>query len=281
MRRIGVHTSIAGGLSCSLERARDLGATTLQIFSHNPRSWAVKERDQEDIKIFRKLRRTLKISPVVIHTSYLINLAAKESSLVKKSVKMMVEEMHRADEIGAEYVVLHTGSATGDDPAAARKRAVARLNEIAARGTWSAGLLLENTAGERGDITSRMNDLAEITVEVPGRLIKGVCIDTCHAFAAGYDLRSELKIDALSREIEDSLGKNKLRLIHLNDAKGQLGSGIDRHEHIGKGKIGTKGLRIFLNHPFFAQAPIILETPKKTDRDDSENLRKVCSLIST
>jgi deoxyribonuclease-4 len=260
MRRIGVHTSIAGGISCSLERARELGATTLQIFSHNPRGWAVKKRDPKDIKAFKKLRRLYNICPVVIHTSYLINLATKESGLVKRSVEMMVQEMHIADEIGAEYVVLHTGSAAGDRPAAARKRAVDRLNEVAGRGTWKAGLLLENTAGERGDITSRIEDLAEITEQVPGPLIKGVCV--------------------LSREIKSSLGKNRLRLIHLNDAKGQVGSGKDRHEHIGQGKIGKKGFRIFLNHPFFLQVPIILETPKKTERDDRQNLKKVRSLMS-
>jgi deoxyribonuclease-4 len=280
MRRIGVHTSIAGGISCSLERARELGATTLQIFSHNPRGWAVKKRDPKDIKAFKKLRRLYNICPVVIHTSYLINLATKESGLVKRSVEMMVQEMHIADEIGAEYVVLHTGSAAGDRPAAARKRAVDRLNEVAGRGTWKAGLLLENTAGERGDITSRIEDLAEITEQVPGPLIKGVCIDTCHAFAAGYDLRSENSVDVLSREIKSSLGKNRLRLIHLNDAKGRVGSGKDRHEHIGRGKIGKKGFRIFLNHPFFLQVPIILETPKKTERDDRQNLKKVRSLMS-
>jgi deoxyribonuclease-4 len=280
MRRVGVHTSIAGGLSCSLERARELGATTLQIFSHNPRGWIVKKRDPADITAFKRLRRSYNISPVVIHTSYLINLATKESGLAEKSVEMLVQEMHIADEIGAEYVVLHTGSAAGDYPAAARKRAIAQLSEVAGRCTWMAGLLLENTAGHRGDMTSRFEELAEIMEEVSGRLIKGICIDTCHAFAAGYDLRSENSINAMSKEINASVGKNRVRLIHLNDAKGRFGSGVDRHEHIGRGKIGKKGLRIFLNHPSFSRVPIILETPKKTEKDDRQNLKRVRLLIS-
>ena len=149
MRRIGFHTSIAGGLHKSLERTRELGCNTLQIFSHNPRGWGVKRRGPDEASAFRELRRKYDIGPVYVHCSYLINLASMDRNLQKRSVDMVVTEMEIADQIGADYVVLHTGSASGDLPDRARKRAAACLREISGRGTWKAGLLLENTAREK------------------------------------------------------------------------------------------------------------------------------------
>ena len=278
-RRIGVHTSIAGGLHLSLERARELDCDTVQIFSHNPRGWEIKRKDNEEIRGFIEARRKYNISPVFIHTSYLINLASGNPSLAARSVDMVLQELDIADSIGAEYVVLHTGSATGQDPVMARKRAITCLKRIAERGEWQAGLLLENTAGELGDITSKINEISEIIEQVPGRIISGICIDTCHAFSAGYDITNEYGIELLSDEIRKFIGKEKIRLLHLNDAKGTLGSGLDRHEHIGQGKIGLTGFRNFLNHKVFSDIPIILETPKKSPDDDLKNLNTVRKLM--
>ena len=216
MRRLGVHTSIAGGLHLSLERAHALGCTALQIFSHNPRGWAVKTIPEEDAVRFRTLRAKFDISPVVIHTSYLINLASRDSLLLKKSLDLLVTEMDRADTIGADYVILHTGSASGDDERMARQRAIAALNSISNEKQWNAGLLIENTAGERGDISSAMPDLSEILAGVRGTLIAGVCIDTCHAFAAGYALNGERGMQRMADEIERFVGAGKVKLIHLN-----------------------------------------------------------------
>lgn len=279
MRRIGVHTSIAGGLPLSLRRAHELVCNTMQIFSHNPRGWALKEISEEDRDTFRALRKKLDISPVFIHTSYLINMAASESSLRRKSINMLTEEMNRADLIGADYVILHTGSASGDDEKTARKRAISALQAVFYQGKWKAGLLLENTAGERGDITSGINELAEIFHALSG-LISGICIDTCHAFQAGYDIRKYKGIETLSDEIERYIGTNYIKLIHLNDSKAEHGLHKDRHEHIGKGKIGGKGLRQFLTHKNFSDIPLILETPKKAEDDDKRNLKRVRRLIS-
>src|SRR4030066_1363942 len=161
-RRIGVHTSIAGGLHLSLERARELGCNTIQIFSHNPRGWKIKRKGTEEISLFIEARRKYDISPVFIHTSYLINLASGNPSLAVSSVDMVRQELDIADSVGAEYVVLHTGSASGEDPAVARKRAITCLGGIAGRGERQAGLLLENTAGERGDIPSKLNEIFEL-----------------------------------------------------------------------------------------------------------------------
>lgn len=279
IRRIGVHTSIAGGLHLSLERAKDLRCNTLQIFSHNPRGWAVKSISQEEVSTFRSLRSRLNMIPLSIHASYLINMASVDRDLQKKSVALLVTEMDRADVLGAEYVVLHPGSASGYDERSARKRAVAALKEVGLMGYWKAGLLIENTAAERGDISSKIVNLSDIMNDVRGSLIAGVCFDTCHAFAAGYDIGTEEGIQHISEEIEKYIGLDKLKLFHLNDSKGNLGSGIDRHEHIGLGKIGARGFRLFLNFFLFKGIPLILETPKRSETDDSQNLRKVRKMI--
>ncbi len=281
MRRIGVHTSIAGGICTGLERAKRLGCNTLQIFSHNPRAWAVKDIPQDEVSTFVKLRKKYGLSPVFIHTSYLINLASVKRELRKKSEQMVTYELDIADRIGAEYVVLHTGSASGDDPKSARKRVIESLTEISRKGKHRSGLLLENTAGQRGDITSKIYEIAEIIEKVPKGLISGICLDTCHAFCAGYNIRSEKGINALSDEIDRFLDRGMVRLLHLNDSKGILGSGRDRHEHIGKGEIGIRGIKKVLLHPRFNNIPVILETPKKSETNDIENLRRVRKLLKT
>jgi deoxyribonuclease-4 len=278
MRRIGVHTSIAGGLYHSLERAKALGCNTMQIFSHNPRGWDVKKITDEEALMFKSLRYYLNISPVYIHASYLINLASRNKDLQRKSINLLVTEMVRADVIGAEYVILHPGSAS-DDEHVSRKRTIVALNEVSLKERWKAGLIIENTAGERGDISSRIIHLSEIINAVEGSFIKGICIDTCHAFAAGYDIRRDKGIEQITKEIKYHIGLDKLKVIHLNDSKRDLGSGIDRHEHIGMGKIGTKGLKKFINQPPFRDIPLILETPKKQEPDDPENLKRVRGMI--
>ncbi len=278
MRRLGVHTSIAGGLHLSLERAHELGCTTMQIFSHNPRGWELKEISEEDKNLFKQMSSEFDVSPVYIHTSYLINLASPSDELFRKSIELLKEELNRADSIGADFVILHTGSAANAEKTTARQRAIKGLREVFKSSKWNTGLLLENTAGERGDITSEIKELAEIMDGLKGR-IAGTCIDTCHAFAAGYNLKTNDGISRLSNEIEEYLGGNSVKLIHLNDSKAALGLHKDRHEHIGSGKIGREGLRRFITHKMFSDIPLILETPKKKESDDIRNLNKVRRLL--
>ena len=283
MIRIGVHTSIAGGIELSLKRANELGCNTVQIFSHNPRRWAVTPIPRENLNMFRELRSNLSISLVFVHASYLINLATKDMNILKRSEELLAVELFRADEIGANYVVLHTGSASKDKSKIARKRAIDSLNRVMSIGRWSAGLLLENTAGERGDISSNIEDIAEILAGVRSNGISGICFDTCHAFSAGYDLRRHETIDSLLDKIERYIGFDKVRLIHLNDSKRDLGARVDRHEHIGKGKIGIKGFQVFFGREGIRSIPLILETPKKSLEDDKQNLavaRKILNGIS-
>ncbi len=250
----------------------------MQIFSHNPRGWHLSKRDPEEFRSFSENRKKYGISPVFVHASYLINLASADVTLGRKSVDMVVNELNIADSLGAEYVVLHTGSASGEDPGTARVRAAECLKEISVSGRWKTGLLLENTAGEKGDITSKIEDLTGIIDKVPDGLISGICIDTCHAFSAGYDLRGD-GLYLLLGEIEEYIGFENVRLLHLNDSKGGLGSGIDRHENIGQGKIGLEGFKRLLNHTVFSDIPVILETPRKLEDDDLRNLKIVRNLI--
>lgn len=279
MRRLGVHTSIAGGVHLSLERARELGCSTMQIFSHNPRQWHVRRISDEEVKQFRELRAMVDIEPVFIHTSYLINLAALRPDILDKSVQLLIREMELADALGAEYVVLHTGSASEDSEDNARRRASDAMGIVAGYRGWNARLLLENTAGERGDISSRIRDLAELMNAAGGALVAGICLDTCHAFQAGYDLSSEDGLDKIVHEIERDIGLERVKLIHLNDSKRAFNAGVDRHEHIGTGEIGEGGLKRVVRHPSLKDIPLILETPKKSEEDDPRNLKVVRGLL--
>jgi|WetSurMetagenome_2_1015567.scaffolds.fasta_scaffold00020_63 deoxyribonuclease IV len=276
--RLGVHTSVAGGAHLALERAAALGCNTMQIFSHNPRQWAVSDIAVDIASEFKSKRMELGINPVYVHTSYLINLAASDPLILKKSIALLKRELDLADELGADYVVVHTGSDSQGEAAESRLRAVNALKGIS--GQWKSHLLLENTAGERGDITSQIGDLAEIIKLAELSLIAGITFDTCHAFAAGYDLRSDKDISSLATEIEKLIGLDKVKLIHLNDAKKVLGSHVDRHWHIGEGEIGLEGIGKFINHKAFRGIPLVLETPKKDEEDDPRNLAVVRKMLA-
>ncbi|HSW64327.1 MAG TPA: deoxyribonuclease IV [Dissulfurispiraceae bacterium] len=278
-RRIGVHTSISGGVHLAVERAHELGCTTMQIFSHNPRQWFAGTIPDDHAQQFRILRTRHDINPVFVHTSYLINLAAMKPDVLQKSVELLIQEMDIADALGAEYVVLHTGSASLDKAKNARHRAVGALRQVAGVKQWKARLLLENTAGERGDISSRIADIAEMIEAVESPLIGGICLDSCHAFAAGYALGDEKCLDSLAGEVAQLLGAGAVKLIHLNDSKKALGAGVDRHEHLGEGGIGIDALARLVRHPVFCEVPLVLETPKKSEEDDPRNLRIVREMI--
>lgn len=277
--RLGVHISISGGVHLSLERAKELGCNTMQIFSHNPRQWAVSKISSEIAASFRKSRKSHDIHPIFAHSSYLINLAADDAVVRGKSIQLMKKELDLADALGVEYVVVHTGSFSAGPADEGRRRAAAALSRIADEGQWKCGLLLENTAGERGDVTSRIADLAEIINAAKNPLIAGITLDTCHAFSAGYDIRNVIGLSRLVSEIRKHLGLSMVKLVHLNDAKEGLNSGVDRHWHIGEGEIGLEGLRELINHQAFTNVPLVLETPKKSEDDDPKNIRIVRSLL--
>lgn len=278
--RVGVHTSIAGGISQSIERAVMLNANTFQIFSHNPRQWRKSALTTGEAERFSILRQKYDMRPVFIHASYLINLASHSDTVLRKSIELLSYELANADLLGVEYVVLHTGSAKGEDRKAASRRIAKSISKAVDTSKYRASLLLENTAGERGDFTSSIEALAEIIDKCNSGKIAGICVDTCHAFSSGYDLTSRDGIERLLSEIEEYIGFDKLKLIHLNDSKRPLGSGVDRHEHIGKGFIGLKGFKRLLSDKRIERVPIILETPKDTENDDKNNLKRVLEILS-
>ena len=276
--RVGVHVSIAGRLSQAVERADELGCSTMQIFSRSPRGWALPDMDPEEVKRFCELRKQADIWPLAVHASYLINLAASDAGLNRRSCHALIEELKRAESLGADYLVVHVGSAKGSPLDIGIKRVIRSLRRVLRSGYGSTRLLLENTAGERGDIGSRLEELGEILDGLNGRGQVGICLDTCHLFAAGYDIRNKKGVDRVARQVPETIGAERIKLIHANDSKKGLGCRVDRHQHIGKGGIGLKGFRAFVNHSLFRNLPYILETPKDSIQADLRNLERIRKL---
>jgi deoxyribonuclease-4 len=281
--RIGIHTSIAGDLARSLEIAHGLGANTLQIFSSSPRMWAQPQKGTRigpaDAERFRERRRALGLGPVVIHGNYLINLASPEPVLRVRSVQAFHDEIVRALQLSADYLVIHAGSGRGRDSGEAIARIAQSLRQ-AARGIKLNGLriLLENTAGQGSSVGSRFEELRDIMDACP-ELPLGVCIDTAHLFATGHDLRTPEGLDRALAMIDGTVGLDRVFVVHMNDSKVPLGSRVDRHQHIGKGHIGLETFRRILNHPLLAGRAFILETPIDKPGDDRRNVRVLWKLV--
>ncbi|HYA88661.1 MAG TPA: deoxyribonuclease IV [Nitrospirota bacterium] len=278
--RIGFHVSISGGFSLSVQRAFELGCTCMQIFSRNPRGWMVKPLDKSDILEFKKLREKWDIGPVFVHTNYLINLASPRPDLYEKSIEHFVIDLERTETLEAEYLVTHLGSASGKDSAWMIDRVSNAINMAMKLHPPTAAILLENTAGEKGDIGYTLDQVQEVISRLDDASCVGICYDTCHGFAAGYDIRTQKHVDALARKIDATVGLKRLKGMHLNDCLREFGSHVDRHWHIGEGKIGLDGFKVLLNHPAFNSVPKIMETPKETEEDDIKNMKTVNSLVT-
>ncbi|HEX9020707.1 MAG TPA: deoxyribonuclease IV [Nitrospirota bacterium] len=277
--RLGFHVSISGGFSLAVRRAFELGCTCMQIFSRNPRGWTVKPLDKDDIAQFRMLREQWDIGPVYVHTNYLINLASARADLYEKSVEQFVIDLERTEALGAEYLVTHLGSASGQDAAWMIDRVSAALNMAMKLHPPKAAILLENTAGEAGDVGYTLEQVRDVMSGLNDAGSIGLCYDTCHGFAAGYDVRAQKDVDALAKKIDATVGLRRLKGMHLNDCLRDFNSRVDRHWHIGEGKIGLDGFGRLLNHPAFRDVPKIMETPKETEEDDPRNMNVVQQLI--
>jgi len=271
--RLGLHVSIEGGIDLAVDRALARKCDTFQIFTRNPRGWRFSEL-ADRAGAFRRKVANSKIAPVVVHMPYLPNLASPRERIYEASVQSLVAEVKRCDLLGARFLVVHLGSHLGSGEMAGSRRVVQAVSEAILSGETT--ILLENTAGSRNSIGSSFDEISSILDGV-GKAAS-VCLDTCHAFASGYDLRGEVAIDATLGEFDERIGMKKLKIIHVNDSRGALGSRLDRHEHIGLGKIGIRGFRRFLTHPKVKGIPLILETPIDRRRDDCGNLRTVRKL---
>ena len=279
MVRVGCHVSIAGSLAMSVERATERGCDTFQIFTGNPRGWKVKDLDHETVETFRYAVAKSPCSPIVAHMPYLPNLASPKEEGWQRSVETLIIQLRRCEVLGIPYLVTHLGSHLGAGADIGEKRLKDALSQaLAAPDTSEVTLLLENTAGTKNSMGSTFAEIGRIIDGCEGHPRLGICYDTCHAFAAGYDLTNESAIEATLDEIDAAAGPDRLRLIHLNDTKGPCGSHLDRHEHIGLGQIGEEGMRMLINHPVIRPLPLICETPVDEIRGDAENIQAVREL---
>ena len=275
--RIGFHVSIHGSIDRAVDRAVKLRCNTFQIFTRNPRQWKSTELTSETAKAFSDKVKNYGMKPVFAHMSYLPNLASPRDEVYKKSVKTLTSELERCRRLEIPYLVTHLGSHLGAGMQTGFMRLINGINQAFNVTDGDVTLLLENTAGTRNSMGSTLEDIQHIIERLSHPERAGVCFDTCHAFAAGYDLRTEETVEATVRKIDEVIGFEKLKLVHLNDSKGDLNSRIDRHEHIGMGKIGEEGFRSVLGSRL-GDLPLILETPKDYRRSDVGNLMKVKKL---
>ena len=280
MVRVGVHVSIAGSIDKAVDRAQEKGCDTFQIFSRNPRGWKIKALTETDISRFVEKMEKSRIFPPVDHMPYLPNLAAPTDDVYEKSVAALIEELKRCNALQIPYLVTHLGSHRGSGKEAGLQRIVDAINTAFSgiEGDNNVMLLLENTAGTKNSMGGTFEDIRHIMDRIERKERIGICFDTCHAFAAGYELRTEGSLDKTLQHFDEVLGLEHLKLVHLNDAKGGLDSRLDRHEHIGLGYIGEDGFRVILNDTRIKKLTMILETPVDDRRGDSGNLQKVREL---
>lgn len=270
--RLGVHVSIKNGFVGALRQAVELGCEGFQMFVGNPRGWSRKPLDPQVVEEFREQRKATDIWPVVVHLAYLPNLAASDDILYRKSILTLAEDFRHANRLGADFLVFHPGKAKE----AAFEQAVARVadgvNLILEEIGGPTVLLFENQAGAGTEMAGRLPRLGEMLAKVkyPDRV--GVCLDTCHAYAAGYNLATPSGWEETLTEFQGEIGLSALKLMHLNDSLGKLGSALDRHQHIGVGAIGLEGFKYLVNHPQLRRLPGILETPQQQPGDDLRNL---------
>lgn len=275
MYRIGIHLSIGYGLSKVPKRVHGLGLNSFQIFSHNPRSWKITPLKDAQVEGFKRGVLQYQLWPVVVHINYLVNLSSPDEVIYQRSLQVLKESLRRCHLLGANYLVLHPGNHRGLGVEKGIEQVVEALKSL---DQGDLTLLLENTSGAGTQLGSTFRELGAMVDGIQGRV--GICFDTCHAFVAGYDLRSKEALEKTLRDFQDHIGVERLLLIHANDAKGDLASKRDHHHHIGEGFIGKDAFRNLLNHPLLKEVPFILETPQREKGDAEKNISQLFSLLS-
>lgn len=280
---LGAHTSIAGGVSKSVERAEAAGFNAMQIFTKNNNQWKAKPLDEMEIKAFKNKLKESGIDFVVTHDSYLINLCAKDKALLKKSRDAFIDELTRCELLGIPYLNFHPGSHVGQGEEDGLKKIAESINIAHSKTTnYKVSSMLELTAGQGTTLGYSFEQIAGIIELVEDKKRMTVCIDTAHIFAAGYNIRDNREYKKVIKDFDSTIGLKKLKCIHMNDSKKELGSRVDRHDHIGKGFIGLDGFRNIMNDKNLMKVPKILETPKgKEMKEDIKNLQTLKRLIKT
>jgi deoxyribonuclease-4 len=282
VKRVGVHLGTAGGASNAVELAREIGANTLQIFSSSPRMWRATKVDPKQAVRMRELRAEYDVGPLVIHTSYLVNVCSQSNEVREKSVTAFRGEIERALILGAEYLVLHPGSWKGLTRDEGLKLAADSITRAIDGLPWQGTpfhILIENTAGAEFSLGGSFEQVAELVERLKATAPGGVCLDTCHTYVAGYDLVSAEGYAETMRQAGATVGFEAVRVWHCNDAKAERGSKLDRHEQIGKGTMGLEPFRRLLNDKRFAHAAFIAETPVDEPGDEERNVRVLKSLV--
>jgi len=281
-KRIGVHLGTAGGASNAVERAKEIGANTFQIFSSSPRMWRAPKVDPKQAERMRELRKKLDVGPLVIHTSYLVNVCSQSSEIREKSIGAFRGEIERALTFGAEYLVLHPGSWKGltrDEGLKLAADSIERaINGLPWQGTGF-HILIENTAGAEFSLGGSFEQVAELVERLRSHAPVAVCLDTCHTHVAGYDLLTAEGYAETMNRVAATVTFDAVRVWHCNDAKAARGSKLDRHEHIGEGMMGVEPFRLLLNDPRFEHCAFIAETPVDEEGDEERNVRVLKRLV--
>lgn len=277
MALFGMHLSIAGGLASAVTRGVELGCDCFQLFARNPRSLRAKPLEAEQATAFRHARGESKMGPVVVHVNYLINLASPKDETWELSCEALTDELARAQMIGADFVVMHPGNHVGSGVERGIVRIVEAIDKAFDASDSSVVLCMENMAGAGTEVGREFSELQRIIEASRYRDRLGICLDTCHAYGAGYDVASEEGLTAMIQEIYNTVGIERLRFVHANDTMGELGARKDRHQHIGEGSIGLTGFRMILAHKEFANLPFILETPVDSPDDQVRDLAQLRS----
>lgn len=284
MPLLGAHMSISGGLDRALYRGKEVGCSVIQIFTRNTTRWNTKALSPAQVHAFWRAREETSIETVAAHDSYLINPASPLAEIRRKSFIALFDEMNRAERLGIPYLVIHPGAHLHEGVDVGIRRVSEMLDRIYDRcGRFRVHLLLETTAGQGTNLGYRFEHLAEIIEKTDSKERLGLCLDTCHVFAAGYDFRTHETYMALMKEFDEIIGLERLKLVHLNDSKRERGMRVDRHEHPGYGKIGKKGISFFLRDSRLKDLPMLIETPKGRNEQgidwDKINLELLKSLM--
>ena len=275
---IGAHMSIEGGLEKALIKAQELEATVLQLFTKSNRQWYAKPLTQEAINLFKQTRKEIPFHSITAHASYLINLASVNSETRKKAITALKSELHRCDQLGIEFLVLHPGSHGKQGTEKGIELVAHGINTALDSYKGNTKLLIETMAGQGTSLGSTFEEIANIRSLCKNKV--DVCLDTCHIFAAGYDMSTKDQYEKTMQTFDEIIGFDNLKVIHVNDSKKECGCRVDRHEDIGAGKIGKEGFKLLFNDPRFFNVPKILETPKESLADDKRNIATIKSLIT-
>lgn len=277
--RFGFHISIAGGFTKLIERAKARDCETIQFFSRNPRGWKYSSLDKKEVNEFRVSIESTDLSPVFLHMPYLPNIASLKSKFYNRSIDSIAEDLKRADQLGAQYLIIHIGHRLESSEDEAIEAVSRGINQAFEKVRNSIILLMENTAGQGTEIGYKFEQIKKIIDQVMQKERMGVCLDTAHSFEAGYDLSKKEGIERTLESFDRMIGLKRLHLLHLNDSKTPLGSRKDRHWHIGEGYIGIEGFRNLVNNPLLRHLPGIMETPRKDTVEDLKNMKVIRSLV--